>query len=118
MARGPHMPNSPVIGIDLGTTNSVVATVIADKVTVIPDAEGRRLHPSVVSFHPTGEVLTSYAAQARRIIDARNTIMSAKRLIGQPFRGEDVQYAIQRLPYKVEEGENEQTLIVARGKRY
>src|SRR5262249_39276957 len=74
-----------VIGIDLGTTNSVVATVVGDRITVIPDAEGRRLHPSVVSFHPSGEVLTSYAAQQRRIIDARNTIFSAKRLIGQPF---------------------------------
>src|SRR5262244_3158512 len=110
-------PREPVIGIDLGTTNSVVATVVGDRITVIPDAEGRRLHPSVVSFHPSGEVLTSYAAQQRRIVDARNTIFSAKRLIGQPFRSEDVQYAIQRLPYRVEEGPNEQTFIGARGKK-
>src|SRR5262245_53842353 len=106
----------PVIGIDLGTTNSVVASVVGDRITVIPDAEQRRLHPSIVSFHPNGEVLVSYAAQQRRIVDARNTIFSAKRLIGQPFRSEDVQYAIQRLPYRVEEGPNEQTLITACGK--
>jgi molecular chaperone DnaK len=107
----------PVIGIDLGTTNSVVATVVGDRIQIIPDAEGRRLHPSIVSFHPSGEVLVSYSAQQRRIVDARNTIFSAKRLIGQPFRSEDVQYAIQRLPYRVDEGQNEQTLIVARGKK-
>jgi molecular chaperone DnaK len=86
-------------------------------VAVIPDPDGRRLHPSVVSFHPSGETLVSYAAQQRRIIDARNTIFSSKRLIGQPFRSEDVQYAIGRLPYKVEEGPNEQTVIAVRGRR-
>ncbi|HJZ83709.1 MAG TPA: Hsp70 family protein [Polyangia bacterium] len=108
----------PVIGIDLGTTNSVVATVKDGKVVVITDDKGRRLHPSIVSFHPNGGTLVSYEAQQRRIVDPRNTIFSAKRLIGQPYRSEDVQYAIQRLPYRVEEGPNEQTVIVARGKRY
>jgi molecular chaperone DnaK len=112
------LADRPVIGIDLGTTNSVVATVVGDRITVIPDAQGNRLHPSIVSFHPSGETLVSYPAQQRRIIDARNTVFSAKRLIGQPFRSEDVQYAIQRLPYRVEEGPNEQTLIAARGKKY
>jgi molecular chaperone DnaK len=102
----------------LGTTNSVVASIVGEHVTVIPDEQGHRLHPSVVSFHPQGNVLVGHPAVQRRIIDSRNTIFSAKRLIGQPFRSEDVQYAIQRLPYVVQEGENEQTLIAARNKHY
>jgi molecular chaperone DnaK len=108
----------PVIGIDLGTTNSVVATVRNNRVEVIPDAQGHRLHPSVVAFVPNGDILVGHAARARRHSDPTNTIYSAKRLIGQSIRNPVVQLALGTLPYKVEEGPNEQALISVRGRQY
>ncbi len=107
-----------VIGIDLGTTNSVVATVRNNRVEVIPDSYGNRLHPSVVGFVPNGDVLVGHAARARRHIDPRNTIYSAKRLIGQSIRNPVVRLALSTLPYQIEEGPNEQPMIVVRGRRY
>ncbi len=107
-----------VIGIDLGTTNSVVATVRDNRVEVIPDSYGNRLHPSVVAFVPNGNVLVGHAARARRHIDPRNTIYSAKRLIGQSIRNPIVRLALSTLPYQIEEGQNEQPMIVVRGRRY
>lgn len=107
-----------VIGIDLGTTNSVVATVRNNRVEVIPDSYGNRLHPSVVAFVPNGDVLVGHAARARRHIDPRNTIYSAKRLIGQSIRNPLVRLALSTLPYQIGEGQNEQPMIVVRGRRY
>ena len=107
-----------VIGIDLGTTNSVVATLRENRVEVIPDERGNRLHPSVVGFVPSGEVVVGMQARARRHIDPRNTVYSAKRLIGQSIRNPIVRLAMSTLPYQCEEGPNEQPLIVIRGKRY
>jgi molecular chaperone DnaK len=106
-----------VVGIDLGTTNSVVATVRGEQVVIIPDNQGRRLHPSVVSFLPDGSRLFSYEAVARRIIDPRNTVYSAKRLIGLPFRSDEVRLAASRLPYEVTEGANEQPVFLGPGDR-
>ncbi len=108
----------PVIGIDLGTTNSVVATVRGNRVEIIPDAQGNRLHPSVVAFVPNGDVLVGHAARPRRHIDPQNTVFSHKRLIGQSVKNPVVKLALQTLPYRVEEGPNEQALIVIRGRRY
>src|SRR5882762_11405922 len=101
-----------VVGIDLGTTNSVVATLRGEQVLVIPDAQGRRLHPSVVAFLPDGGRLYSFDAVARRIVDPRNTVYSAKRLIGLPFRSEEVRLAASRLPWEVHEGANEQAVYL------
>jgi molecular chaperone DnaK len=108
----------PVIGIDLGTTNSVVATLREGRVEVIPDEHGRRLHPSVVAFVPSGEVIVGHAARARRHIDPQNTIFSAKRLMGQSIRNPVVRLALGSLPYQCEEGPNEQAMVVIRGERY
>jgi molecular chaperone DnaK len=72
----------------------------------------------VVAFVPNGDVLVGYAARARRHIDPRNTIYSAKRLIGQSIKNPMVRLALSTLPYQIEEGPNEQPLIVVRGKRY
>ena len=107
-----------MIGIDLGTTNSVVATLREGKVEVIPDEHGNRLHPSVVAFVPNGEVVVGHGARARRHIDPQNTVFSAKRLMGQSIRNPVVRLAMSALPYQCEEGPNEQTLVVVRGKRY
>ena len=74
-----------VVGIDLGTTNTVVACVRGGRVHVLPDEQGRRLLPSVVSFHPNGDVLVGHPAKERRVVDAKNTIASVKRLIGRAW---------------------------------
>jgi molecular chaperone DnaK len=109
---------SPVLGIDLGTTNSAVAVAIDGKVQVLPDAEGNKLFPSVVSFHPSGDVLAGYPARERRLVDASNTIYSVKRLIGRPFQSEEVKRATERLPFAFEEGPTGGALVVARGETY
>jgi molecular chaperone DnaK len=107
------------IGIDLGTTNSVVAIARDTGVEVIADAKGHRLHSSVVAFKPSGELLVGLAAKLRRVVDPRNTIFSAKRLIGQPFQSPRVQATvIAHLPYKVVEGPDQQPIIVSRGGRH
>jgi molecular chaperone DnaK len=109
---------SPVLGIDLGTTNSAVAVALDGKVQVLPDAEGNKLFPSVVSFHPSGDVLAGYPARERRLVDAANTIYSVKRLIGRPFQSEEVRRATERLPFAFEEGPTGGALVVARGETY
>ncbi|MCP4446074.1 MAG: Hsp70 family protein [Myxococcales bacterium] len=109
---------SPVIGIDLGTTNSVVATLINNKIEVIPDSQGNRLHPSVVAFLPSGEVLVGYAARARRHVDSQNTVSSAKRLIGQSINVPTVRLAMSTMPYQCVGGANEQPMISIRGQQY
>jgi molecular chaperone DnaK len=120
MLQFPTM-GSPVLGIDLGTTNSVVAVADADgrgKVVVLPDAEGNKLFPSVVSFHPSGSVLAGYPARERRLVDAANTVYSIKRLIGRPFRSEEVRRARERFPFTFQEGPTGGPLVVARGESY
>ena len=109
---------SPVLGIDLGTTNSAVAVALDGAVRVLGDTEGNKLFPSVVSFHPRGEVLVGYPARERRLVDAQNTIYSVKRLIGRPFRSEEVQRAVDRLPFAFQEGPTGGALVVARGETY
>lgn len=108
----------PVLGIDLGTTNSVVATLRGNRVQVIPDSRGNHLHPSVVAFVPNGEVLVGHAAKARRHVDPINTVFSAKRLIGQSIRDPSVGLAIASMPYKCVEGANEQASVMVRGRAY
>lgn len=107
------MPDA-IIGIDLGTTNSVVATVVDHQIEVIRDGKGRALHPSVVAFLPTGETVIGHRARARRVIDPLNTIFSAKRIIGRPFHDPTAQHAMGHLPYRVIEGQNQEPLIQTR----
>ncbi|MCG8418733.1 MAG: Hsp70 family protein [Proteobacteria bacterium] len=107
---------SPIIGIDLGTTNSVVA--IADEageVQVLPDHKGFKIQPSVVAFHPNSSVVVGAEAKQRRIIDAENTVYSAKRLIGRTFNSPEVTAAAVRLPYAIGQGQNRQPVISTRG---
>jgi molecular chaperone DnaK len=109
---------SPVLGIDLGTTNSVVAVATRGQIQVLPDAEGNKLFPSVVSFHPSGTVLAGYPARERRLVDAANTVYSIKRLIGRPYRSEEVRRARERFPFSLQEGPTGGPLVVARGETY
>ncbi|MCA9538899.1 MAG: Hsp70 family protein [Myxococcales bacterium] len=108
----------PVIGIDLGTTNSCVAVVLGGEVHVIPDEQGRRLQASVVAFLADGSVVVGNSARREIIADPANTIYSAKRLIGRHFQSKEVKTAIQQFPYKVVKGKNQVPLIEIRGERY
>jgi molecular chaperone DnaK len=106
----------PIVGIDLGTTNSVVA--VCDQggaPRVMSDERGTKIHPSVVAFHPNGSVIVGVEAKQRRVIDPRNTVYSAKRLIGRQFRSKEIQAAMGRMPYSIKEGANQQPVLVTRG---
>ena len=87
------------IGIDLGTTNSVVAVMEAGEPKVIPNEEGGRTTPSVVAFTKTGERLVGQVAKRQSITNPENTIYSIKRFMGRKF--DEVQEEIKRVPYKV-----------------
>ncbi|HTB63184.1 MAG TPA: molecular chaperone DnaK [Opitutales bacterium] len=95
---------SRIIGIDLGTTNSCVAVMEGGEPVVIPNSEGARTTPSVVGFAKNGERLVGQAAKRQAVTNPRNTVFSAKRLIGRKFS--EVAEEIKRLPYKVVEGKN------------
>jgi molecular chaperone DnaK len=95
---------SRILGIDLGTTNSCMAVMEGGEPVVIPNAEGARTTPSVVAFTKSGERVVGQAAKRQAITNPRNTIFSAKRLIGRKFS--EVQEETKQLPYKVVEGKN------------
>jgi molecular chaperone DnaK len=107
-----------VVGIDLGTTNTVVACVRNGRVHVLADELGRRLLPSVVSFHPNGDILVGHNAKARRAVDARNTIASVKRLLGRTWNSPELEKARRRFAFEMKEGPGQGPLVVARGKEY
>jgi molecular chaperone DnaK len=106
------------VGIDLGTTNTVVGVVRDGRAVTLADQGGRRLIPSVVSFHPTGKVLVGEPAKERRIIDPSNTISSVKRLIGRTWDMEEVQQARRTLPFELVEGPKQGVAVIARGETY
>jgi molecular chaperone DnaK len=104
------------IGIDLGTTNSVVAVMEGGKPTVIINAEGSRVTPSVVAFTKTGERLAGQIAKRQAVLNAENTIYSAKRFIGRRYS--EVQSEIKNVPYKVTAGPNDAVRFEIMGKQY
>jgi molecular chaperone DnaK len=104
------------VGIDLGTTNSCVAVVQAQRARVVENRAGKRIHPSVISFHPDGSVLASWEAKDRMIIDSANTVYSFKRLIGREFGSTEMQALIGELPYEVVEGPGGTPAVLARGR--
>jgi molecular chaperone DnaK len=89
------------IGIDLGTTNSVVAVIEGGEPTVIPNAEGERLTPSVVAISPSGERLVGRLARRQAVTNPENTVSSIKRFMGRKFSDPDVQRDIKLVPYKI-----------------
>ncbi len=107
-----------VLGIDLGTTNSVVAVADGGKVRVLSDEAGARLIPSVVSFAEDGSVLVGEAARERRLVDANNTIYSVKRLIGRPFGAPEVKRAQERFAFPLEKASNGGVVAAVRGQTY
>jgi molecular chaperone DnaK len=108
-----------VIGIDLGTTNSVMAVMEGGQPTVIPTSEGSRLLPSVVAVNPkTGERLVGHAARRQAVINPENTIFSIKRFMGRKFNDPEVQRAMKIVPYKVTEAPNGDVRVIMGGKEY
>jgi molecular chaperone DnaK len=105
-----------IIGIDLGTTNSVVAVMEGGEPTVITNPEGGRTTPSVVAFTKSGERLVGQTAKRQAITNPENTIYSIKRFMGRRFS--EVQSEIKTVPYKVVAGPNGEARIVAQGKEY
>jgi molecular chaperone DnaK len=95
-----------IIGIDLGTTNSVAAIVEAGVPRVLENREGSRLTPSVVAISKSGERLVGILAKRQAITNPKNTIFSVKRLIGRRYRDPEVQKAKNILPYEIREAEN------------
>ena len=105
-----------VIGIDLGTTNSVVAVMEGGNPTVIPNQEGSRLTPSVVAFTKDGEILVGQVAKRQAITNPENTVFSIKRFMGR--RHDEVVQEIKLVPYKVTKGTNGEARVEVRGKQY
>ncbi|MEA3298466.1 MAG: molecular chaperone DnaK, partial [Chloroflexota bacterium] len=109
---------SKVIGIDLGTTLSVVTVIEGGEPKIIPSAEGSNLIPSVVAISKSGERLVGELAKRQAVVNPENTIFSIKRLIGRKFKSEAVQFDIKRLPYEITEAPNGDCRVVMGGKEY
>jgi molecular chaperone DnaK len=107
-----------IIGIDLGTTNSVVAVIEGGKPVIIENAEGGRTTPSIVAFTKKGERLVGLLAKRQAVTNPENTIFSVKRLIGRRYSDEEVQKAKKFLPFKLVPGEHTDVKIEAKGKAY
>lgn len=90
-----------IIGIDLGTTNSAFAYLVAGKPEVIANAEGNRTTPSVVAVNKSGERLVGQVAQRQRVTNAKNTIYGVKRLIGRKFQDKEIQKDIDIMPFQI-----------------
>jgi molecular chaperone DnaK len=107
-----------IIGIDLGTTNSVVAVMEGGEPVVISSAEGERLVPSVVAVNKNHERLIGRVARNQAVVNPENTVFSIKRFMGRKFNDPEVQKAISRLPYKVTEAPNGDVRVILDGKEY
>src|ERR1700691_656957 len=105
-----------VIGIDLGTTNSVVAVMEGGDPVVIPNAEGGRTTPSVVAFTKDGERLVGQIAKRQAVTNPQNTVFSIKRFMGRKMS--EVEGEVKRVPYKVVAGNNGMVTVEVQGKRY
>src|SRR5215467_5873658 len=105
-----------IIGIDLGTTNSVVAVMEGKEAKVIPNQEGNRLTPSVVAFTDKGDVLVGELARRQAITNPKNTIYSIKRFMGR--RHSEVASEEKIVPYEIVGGPEELVKVRVRGKDY
>ena len=105
-----------IIGIDLGTTNSVVAITEGDKPIIIQNEEGGRTTPSVVAFNEKGERLVGQVAKRQRVTNPENTIYSIKRFMGRRFK--EVPEEIKQVPFKISGAANDDVRIEAMGKQY
>ncbi|MGQ9716839.1 MAG: molecular chaperone DnaK [Anaerolineae bacterium] len=110
---------SKIIGIDLGTTNSVCAVMMNGEPVIIPSATGERLFPSVVAVNPkTGERLVGQVAKRQAIINPENTLFSIKRFMGRKFDDPEVQRALRVVPYRVTPAPNGDVRVWMNGQEY
>jgi molecular chaperone DnaK len=108
-----------VIGIDLGTTNSAMAVLEAGQPTILENAEGSRITPSVVAIDPkTGQRLVGTLARRQAVTNPENTVFSIKRFMGRKFDDPIVQEAIKRVPYRVTKAANGDVRVIMGGKEY
>ncbi len=107
-----------IVGIDLGTTNSVVAVMQGGEPIVIPSAEGERLVPSVVAVNKNHERLVGRAARNQAIVNPENTIFSIKRLMGRKYGDAETTKTEQRVPYKISKAPNGDSRVQMDGKDY
>ncbi|HNR46683.1 MAG TPA: molecular chaperone DnaK [Anaerolineaceae bacterium] len=107
-----------IVGIDLGTTNSVVAVMMGGEPVVIPTVEGERLLPSVVAVNKNHERLVGRSARNQAVMNPENTVFSIKRFMGRKFDDPEVQRTISRVPYKVKAAANGDVRVVLDGKEY
>ena len=105
-----------VVGIDLGTTNSVVARMEGGEPKVIENEEGSRVTPSVVAFTKDGEILVGQTAKRQAITNPENTVFSIKRFMGRRYT--EVQGEIKMVPYKVMSDNEGLARVEVRGKQY
>ncbi len=104
-----------IIGIDLGTTNSVVAVMEQGEAKIVPNAEGQRTTPSVVAYAKNNEVLVGATARRQAVTNPDNTVYSSKRFIGCTFG--EVSEEVKRVPYKVERGPQSEAVFVMNGRK-
>src|SRR5687767_11497286 len=107
---------SKIIGIDLGTTNSVVAVMEGNEPKVIVNAEGSRITPSVVGFAKNGERLVGQVAKRQAVTNPENTVFSIKRFMGRKFN--EVNEEMKMVPYKVMQASNSDVRVDVQGKQY
>jgi molecular chaperone DnaK len=107
-----------IIGIDLGTTNSVVAVMEGGEPTVIPSSEGERLVPSVVAVNKNHERLVGRVARNQAVVNPENTVFSIKRFMGRKFEDPEVKKALSRVPYKVAKAPNGDIRVILDGREY
>jgi molecular chaperone DnaK len=107
-----------IIGIDLGTTNSVAAVMLGGEPVVIPSAEGERLVPSVVAVNKNGERLVGRVARNQAITNPENPIFSIKRFMGRKYDDPEVQRALKQVPYQVSKAPNGDLRVMLGGKEY
>ena len=102
-----------IIGIDLGTTNSVAAVMEGGEPAVIPSAEGGRLFPSIVAVNPkTGERMVGQVAKRQAVVNPENTVSSVKRFMGRKFEDPEVKRAREYVSYDVREAPNGDVRVV------
>jgi len=109
------MAKKPIIGIDLGTTNSCVAVMEGGKAKVIENSEGHRTTPSIVGYTKSGEILVGESARRQMVNNPENTVFGVKRLIGRKFDEKVVQEDIRKVPYKIVKADNKDAWVSTLG---